>query len=181
MKTKNTPTFVCFVTVRGKEYRVSVTSSGQFTTRVNGAELYAESIAALKPKISAQFREAKIVVAIPATLGEWYARNTNGDGNDVTVDIVLTGIHGRSAEVQYKRADTGKAGTLRAYSDREIVFKPLSADERKRWVELKRAEEKARHARETFEATRKINDARRMVEREIERQRKQLAAEEGEA
>jgi hypothetical protein len=148
-----------------KRIAVYVDERGWFEATLNGALHNARSLDDLTTKLRRANTQAKIRLDIEATLVD--------DG--APVPIVLTGRNQRTRAITIRRLDTNKADAVETWSSRNNVLRRLTDAERREFLALHAAMERATIAYNHFVKPRTI-DAGKLVDEAIEEAEKAIGA-----
>ena len=142
--------------VRGQKFSIAVSNQGWFSALVDGHELTAETLNALRDKLIAATRKASAKLDI-------HFCKLMSDGK--VVPGVVTGVHGANGNLLIRWSDTKRTVQESSWASRdEPRVSPLNADEVARWRQLCLNRQAAEKAIASFLGPRKL-DLRKLVER----------------
>ena len=145
------------VKVNGFKCDISVSDDGQFSSRVAGQYVRADTMVELKTKLKKAAKRPKIEVAVPVTvLGRGFTKPQYGhahwhSGSGVQ-HVTLVGL-GADGDVRYRDDKTGEKGYLHDIRStwRGEVVRRLTDEEAAEWARLATAARDAEHALRDFE------------------------------
>jgi hypothetical protein len=147
------------IKVKGIDYKVSVDKTGIFWTTLNGSQITAKNLDALRDKIARTIKPVSIPVVTISD--DWW-----DDEQGEIIDYTITGIHGGNNNIMVKKKGHKDASQLRA-----TFYNP--GIDRKKLKELRAAKTKANNDYDAFLEKHEIK--KETILAEIERQ--QTAAE----
>lgn len=142
---------------QGRVYAVIVDDTGRFVASVDGDPFYAETLKGLRHTVLMHLKRGMKPLRLPAYTEP--GRYTD-DALDAMVPVVITGVHGGTGNVLYRRAGD-KSSTQESYSTH---FYKFTATEAEHINMLRRKQKVLKDGIEQFMLKHKINAKQLVVE-----------------
>ena len=142
------------ITIDGIDLAVTVSPTGEFSTRYEGEWYRSQTLVGLKKIMARAVRKESL--GIPATMIEANYRNDQPQ----SVDIEITGIHAGNNNVLFRKAgETGASEQLR-YGK---IYRRFSPQEHEQCLKLWKAAQDAERVYEEFREAREIENIRQVL------------------